>query len=425
MATTSPKRPTRQFLTPYSTSSDREGGGTSAYSSSTDTPGDQILPPSPHLPYFDKYPKRSERLKAHRVSRDDLDDYRATSSRLATSTRYGRSSSASGRPTLESPVSPVSKGRTSKDPDLNFEKVDDEYQDVYPFPSKVSPIVRSRRQFPSSSKTIHPFQSSSSSSPSTSPSTSPLYRSESPLATASYHERPKLPAFASAFYSPQDSTLNDGALVISPGSDVTEIDALVDQMNGHRKSSLELPKLPPSPWENVVTNSRKSGGRRHHPLSHPPIPKPPRGVTLGHSKMSWRNRSASTEASVPSRNDPLRPTLKANRNYAIVSTPSSPPSLSRSSGNSDQSSLHTCMEHNGADDATLVNDLSRNLRSVPTLDHPPSSPKTIIPSITDIIRTYAPEHLNAPRSTLPRSFGGIGATDIVAEVTEESDRMDY
>ncbi|KAF8338171.1 uncharacterized protein EI90DRAFT_3041930 [Cantharellus anzutake] len=418
--TSSPKRPPpRAFLTPYSVSSDREGGGSSPYSSSTDTPGAHLLPPSPQLPYFDKYPKRSERLKANRISRDDLDDYRSPSSRLAASLRNGRPGSASGRQTVHSPAPSITKSRSSKDPDSS-DRDDEERQEIYPFPSKVSPVIRSRRQFPPSSKALHSIQpTSTSSSPSTSPSSSPLRRPDKQLPSrnaSSYHDRPKIPPFASSLYTSNDSSLNDGPLVISPGFDVTEMDALVDQMNGHRKTSLELPQLPSSPWDNVITNPGKSGGPRYHPLYHPPLPDPPGGVALGHLRPSSRSRPSAIDPSMSSRN--TRSTAVTSSRPPTVVPTSSPPSLSRSSGNSDQSSLNTCTEQVGTDDVTLVNDLSRTLRTVPKLDNPPPPTKTVIPSITDIIRAHAPEHLSKNRSIPPRPL------NMVPDVEEESEPTD-
>ncbi|KZT41407.1 hypothetical protein SISSUDRAFT_1059542 [Sistotremastrum suecicum HHB10207 ss-3] len=193
-------------------------------------------------------------------------------------------------------------------------------------------------------------------------------------------------------------------VVSAPISGVETMDALVDGMNGvdgddlfmmaslrKREKKQSMKSKPPSP---------------HHPLYHPPLPTPPPGVTLAPASVP---RSKSTRRSrIP------RP-VKSPKQSLDYSPPSEFP-LSSSSNTivnqpSTQRSYKDEPEFNEPYEPELKSDdptPESTLRIVTPPERPPqpyspplsideiirkhatNPPKTVIPSISEIIRTHAP-----------------------------------
>lgn len=162
-------------------------------------------------------------------------------------------------------------------------------------------------------------------------------------------------------------------VVISPSvSETTAMDALVDGMNGgeedifasmdalrgsrRRKKSLNSSSISSSNTPSFI----------HHPLYHPPLPKPPPGVKLG---VSIRDESDADEdltpQSTPRRRRVSRQKLKSKHSI------SSKPSISSASST-----------------VPVVDSIDDAIRHYVSATHNP--PKEPVPSINDIIRSYSP-----------------------------------
>ncbi|KAF9513449.1 hypothetical protein BS47DRAFT_969243 [Hydnum rufescens UP504] len=268
------------FLAVYGATSEREGQGSSSYSSSysssTDTPAAPLPPPSPHLPYFDKYPKRSERLKPPHTINDDRDESNVS--------RRSRSSLKAQRPATAPVPRASSESRFVRSRLKEQEKLRGSQEEgaVYAWPPKTSASTRSRHPHASSSTKAHIVTpSSASSSTPSSPSSSPEALPPRPLpplipnspyghhggnGKSSSSDAPGRGSFTGESPSPEDS------LVVASGFDVSNMDALVEQMNSSNRESIDMSLFSSSEW--TFTKPRRLEFT-HHPLYHPPVPSLP------------------------------------------------------------------------------------------------------------------------------------------------------
>ncbi|KAJ3826990.1 hypothetical protein F5880DRAFT_1316470 [Lentinula raphanica] len=174
---------------------------------------------------------------------------------------------------------------------------------------------------------------------------------------------------------------NFDVLVAAPISGVEMMDALVDGMNGGEEISL--------------SSRSRFGIPNHHPLYQPPLPTPPPGVVLGGGKARRHkkppklpHRSSFSDQDDDQDNGP--PTATPKR------TPLPPPSRSASNSTITPASSSTLGPRSPSSPTTPTDpDSSSPYTSRPrTAPSSPSSKdkrKSLAPSISDIIRAYAPQ----------------------------------
>ncbi|KDQ63836.1 hypothetical protein JAAARDRAFT_148562 [Jaapia argillacea MUCL 33604] len=164
-------------------------------------------------------------------------------------------------------------------------------------------------------------------------------------------------------------------VVAAPVAGVETMDALVDGMNGVGSDDHFMGV------SGLHGRSKSRKNRHHHPLYHPPLPTPPPGIVLGRSpnskEISHQRDSDDGDEDMPRHPPPVRPSRRKPRRSSqsrsasdtTIMVPSSSPS----------SSLHGhALE-------------SRTHR----VAFPEQRSKTIVPSITEIIRTHAPPEQQA------------------------------
>lgn len=163
--------------------------------------------------------------------------------------------------------------------------------------------------------------------------------------------------------------LNHFPVVVSaPVAGVEAMDALVDGMNGFTMEDFF--------GKSSSSRSRFGNHARHHPLYQPPLPTPPPGIVLG------RGKSRRQDKIVPSDEDedgPRPPPTRRTRRAHL--RPDSARKGSSSTITVD-SGLYEVTSSAPVDDS--VDDLP-----VP-LVQPPERPRTVAPSISEIIRNHAP-----------------------------------
>ncbi|KIK98806.1 hypothetical protein PAXRUDRAFT_133445 [Paxillus rubicundulus Ve08.2h10] len=187
--------------------------------------------------------------------------------------------------------------------------------------------------------------------------------------TSSFETPPQTPNDASSIRG--YPILDFPVLVAAPISGVETLDALVDGMNGMGS------------MEDLFSRNTSSRSRfalpGHHPLYHPPLPTPPPGIVLG------RGKGRRHEKVVTSDDDDDIPHTK-------------PPS--RSHPRRTQIHLHNFSRKASTSTITVDSTLSDNTTS-PISDsaderpatnvQPTERPRTVIPSISEIIRNHAPQ----------------------------------
>jgi len=205
---------------------------------------------------------------------------------------------------------------------------------------------------------------------------------------SSLEDPPPTPTDASSIggFSP----FNFPVVVAAPIAGVETLDALVDGMNGMAGASME------------DLFSRNSPNPRfplpgHHPLYQPPLPTPPPGVVLGKGKGRRREKAVTSD---DDDTDDI-PTIKPPRPHPRYRhNPAS--SFSR------KASASTITVDSTLSDNTTppVSDFNTSPNAV----LPTERPRTIIPSISEIIRNHAPHTLERTRPPSVHT-PGCGHTD--------------
>ncbi|KAH0590498.1 hypothetical protein H2248_000645 [Termitomyces sp. 'cryptogamus'] len=159
-------------------------------------------------------------------------------------------------------------------------------------------------------------------------------------------------------------------VVAAPIAGVETMDALVDGMNG---------------GENILSHTLNLSNRArfaipgHHPLYQPPLPTPPPGIVLGGGRIRHHPKRNNTfdhssdsdaEDEAPTAISGGRTRLCRSRTSPTPSSSEASPFLSTKSLSSEQHPSHT------------VHTTPPNL--------PPDKVKSVVPSISEIIRTHAP-----------------------------------
>jgi hypothetical protein len=155
-------------------------------------------------------------------------------------------------------------------------------------------------------------------------------------------------------------------VVAAPVAGVETMDALVDGMNGGEITSR-------------MSSRARFGIPGHHPLYQPPLPTPPPGVVLGGGKPRPQPSRPSTASGESSDDDGYRslpnPTSRVRRRVRR-------PGSSRTASNS--TITPHCNSHNSGDETTSQSHVVR-----PSLSRPDENRKSVVPSISEIIRNHA------------------------------------
>lgn len=223
--------------------------------------------------------------------------------------------------------------------------------------------------------------------------------------------------------TPIEATSRDRypVVVAAPVAGVETMDALVDGMNGYGGGDY---------FSNGASNRIRFGIPGHHPLYQPPLPTPPPGVVLGGGKGRKKERKkppktpmsddSGDENDEESLYTPIAPPRRRlNRAATTGSTtvmPSSPASFDDTSDTyQDESPQRYSLEaslrrkessHRLASSRSSSEDPSLLMRSSgdTNVQRPQSSgskPKTVVPSISEIIRTHAPLSAQVRSKTSP------------------------
>lgn len=158
-------------------------------------------------------------------------------------------------------------------------------------------------------------------------------------------------------------------VVSAPAAGVEAMDALVDGMNGFTMEDFF--------GKSSSSRSRFGNNARHHPLYQPPLPTPPPGVVLGRGKSRRQDRI------VPSDEDedeprPSPPTRRTRRTHLRP-------------GSARKGSSSTITVDSGLYEVTSSAPVDDSVDDLPVaLVQPPERPRTIVPSISEIIRNHAP-----------------------------------
>jgi len=171
------------------------------------------------------------------------------------------------------------------------------------------------------------------------------------------------------------------SVVAAPAAGVDVMDALVDGLNGGEGGSL-------------VSSRARLGIPNHHPLYQPPLPTPPPGIVLGGGKPR-RTKIKQVENRVSESSD----TEDHPRNMSGVARKSrrrARPSSSRTVSDATITQIPPTSFPNVVDEKHPPIIPSRRskheiCRTPSATSLPEKPPKTVVPSISDIIRTYAPK----------------------------------
>ena len=157
--------------------------------------------------------------------------------------------------------------------------------------------------------------------------------------------------------------------VSAPVSGVEAMDALVDGMNGFTMEDF---------FGKSSSSRSKFGKSSYHPLYQPPLPTPPPGVVLGRGKSRRHEKIllSDEEDDEPRASPPARPAPRRTHLRSASACKGSSSTITIDSG------LYEVTPP--ALDSDSVDDLPA------TLVLPPEPPRTVIPSISEIIRNHAP-----------------------------------
>lgn len=197
-------------------------------------------------------------------------------------------------------------------------------------------------------------------------------------------------------------------LVAAPIAGVETLDALVDGMNGMAGASME---------DFFLRNSSHSSRfplPGHHPLYQPPLPTPPPGVVLGKGKGKKREKvfTSDDDADDTPATKPKPPRSHPRHRHNLVS------SFSRKASTSTITVDSTLSDNNTTPPVSDSNNPSPSNTVQPT-----ERPRTIIPSISEIIRNHAPHTFerSRPPSVHISGYSHSNGSLLVGPEEEESE----
>ncbi|KAF9243934.1 hypothetical protein BU15DRAFT_86349 [Melanogaster broomeanus] len=202
--------------------------------------------------------------------------------------------------------------------------------------------------------------------------------------TSSLETAPRTPNDASSIRS--YPILDFPVLVAAPISGVETLDALVDGMNEMGDASLE------DPFSRHTSSRSRFGFPGHHPLYYPPLPTPPPGVVLGKGKGRRYEKPVTSD----DEDDDDIPNTKLSKSSISTIT----------------------VESTLSDNITsMISDSSIELPA--TNVQQTERPRTVIPSISEIIRNHTSHTVQqGPASVLTSSHGHSNDHSICVEEEE-------
>lgn len=218
--------------------------------------------------------------------------------------------------------------------------------------------------------------------------------------TSSLEDPPPTPADASSIadFPP----LNFSVVVAAPISGVETLDALVDGMNGMAGASME---------DFFSRNASTSSRFPHNPLYQPPLPTPPPGVVLGKGKGKRREKIVTSDDD----DDDDTPTTKSSRSHPRYRY--SPVSSFPRKASTSTITVDSTLSDNVTSPLTDFND-----HTPPTTVQPPERPRTVIPSISEIIRNHAHAlERTRPPSVHTSGYGHVNGASLAGQEEEESE----
>lgn len=158
-------------------------------------------------------------------------------------------------------------------------------------------------------------------------------------------------------------------VVSAPVAGVEAMDALVDGMNGFTMEDFF--------GKSSSSRSRFGNNARHHPLYQPPLPTPPPGVVLGKGKSRRQDKIVPSDED----EDEPRPSPSARRTRRTHLRP----------GSARKGSSSTIIVDSGLYEVTCSAPVNDTVDDLPVaFVEPPERPRTVVPSISEIIRNHAP-----------------------------------
>ncbi|KAG6381358.1 hypothetical protein JVT61DRAFT_5771 [Boletus reticuloceps] len=218
--------------------------------------------------------------------------------------------------------------------------------------------------------------------------------------TSSLEDPPPTPTDASSL-----GDLFAHSFVAAPIAGVETLDALVDGMNGMAGASME---------DLFSRRALRFALPGHHPLYQPPLPTPPPGVVLGKGKARRREKAVTSDDDDDDDDD--IPTAKPPRSHPRYRhNPAS--SFSRK-----QSTSTITLDYTLSDNITPpVSDFNND--TPPNTVQPTERPRTVIPSISEIIRNHTPHTLERtrPPSVHASGYGHVNGSLLAGPEEEESE----
>ncbi|KIJ68229.1 hypothetical protein HYDPIDRAFT_24528 [Hydnomerulius pinastri MD-312] len=226
--------------------------------------------------------------------------------------------------------------------------------------------------------------------------------------TSSLETPPQTPNDASSVRS--YPVLDFPVLVAAPISGVETLDALVDGMNGFGGASME------DLFARSTSSRSRFGLPGHHPLFQPPLPTPPPGVVLGKGKGRKHEKVVTSDDD----DDDLPPRIKPPSRPYFRRAHAHVPAFARKASTSTLTVDSTLSDNT----PPPINDSADDLPTItiPTTVQPMERPRTIIPSISEIIRNHAPHSVqrSRPPSNRTSSHGHSNGHSVAVE-DEESE----
>ena len=327
---------------------------------------------SRHSSSSQRQPRKSSSFLSLRREKDIKPDPVVVSSSTSPSSYfdvYPRSKSASVARSIKSRIRRSSPSRISQDAPR--------YSDVASGPTYVFPTFDAPDDFsPSPLANGHYSRTRSRTGPSGKSEWQPVPQLRFSNSSSTQHtETP--PRTPDDYTASSDSLDLFPVLVAAPIAGVETMDALVDGMNG---------------GDILGSSSRRSSNRSrfgipgHHPLYQPPLPTPPPGIVLGGGKARTRiTRKSSLSADSSEDED----------GYSSVPTPTSRtrrrrirPGAARTASNS--TIVPPPPPRLPSDELQPGRDFIKGHRQQPSTATSAESHKSIVPSISEIIRNHAP-----------------------------------
>ncbi|KAG1801394.1 uncharacterized protein HD556DRAFT_1337305 [Suillus plorans] len=222
--------------------------------------------------------------------------------------------------------------------------------------------------------------------------------------TSSFAESPPQTPLNSS--SIRNYSLSHFPVVVSaPVSGVEAMDALVDGMNGFTMEDFF--------GKSSSSRSRFGNNARHHPLYQPPLPTPPPGVVLGKGKSRRQDKIVPSDED----EDEPRPSPPTRRTRRARLRP----------GSAQKGSSSTITVDSGLYEVTS-SVLDDSVDDLPVaLVQPPERPRTVVPSISEIIRNHAPasaqNRSREPQKHVPSDIHTDGHTNGVENEESEAELL--